>query len=113
STAGSSSAGSRGRSPPAANTNSARRTAALRSSSVSWTCLPATYAATTRSTSDGVFVRDREHFVEDGDPLLELFARDRQRRADHDDGPARHQVHPPLQRGLVARRHQHGGPAPR
>src|SRR5215471_4767163 len=59
------------------------------------------YASTTRSTSGGVFVGDRERFVEDRDALLELLVRDGQRRADHDDVPVRHQVEAALERRLV------------
>ena len=38
-----------------------------------------------------MLVRDRERLVQDGEPFLELVARDRQRRAEHDDVPVRHQ----------------------
>ena len=47
-----------------------------------------------------VLVRDREHVVEDRDALVQLLARDRERRADHDHVPVRHEVEAALERRL-------------
>src|SRR3954469_3679249 len=49
------------------------------------------------SPSGGVFVRDREHLVEDRDALVDLLACDRQRRADHDHVPVRHEIEAPVE----------------
>src|SRR5215210_7299338 len=47
-----------------------------------------------------VLVGDREGLVEDRDALVELVAGDRERRADHDDIPVRHEVEPAVERRL-------------
>src|SRR4051794_28641862 len=52
------------------------------------------------SSSGVVLIRDREHVVEDRNALVELLAGDRQRRADHDDVPMRHQIEPAIERRL-------------
>src|SRR4029077_6969970 len=46
-----------------------------------------------KSTSSAcvVLVRDREDVVEDGDAIRQLLRRNRERRADHEDVPGRHQ----------------------
>src|SRR5919202_4037769 len=46
------------------------------------------------------FVGERESVVEGGHALLDLLARDHERRADHDHVPVRHEVEAPLERGL-------------
>src|SRR5437588_1533031 len=52
-------------------------------------------------------VGNRKCVVEDLERLVELLARDRQRRAAHDDVPVGHQVEPALERAL---RHRGDGP---
>src|SRR4029453_7842282 len=42
--------------------------------------------------------------VEDRDPLAELLARDRERRADHDDVPVRHQIQAAIECGFCGAR---------
>src|SRR4051812_28627718 len=49
-------------------------------------------------------VGNRQRVVESLDPVLELLARDRERRAHHDDVPVRHQVDAALERALHQRR---------
>src|SRR5919197_6604427 len=45
-----------------------------------------------------VLVGNRQRLVEDREPFLDLVARDRQRRADHDHVPVGHQVQAALER---------------
>src|SRR5207253_6486215 len=56
--------------------------------------------ASTNSSSSVrvVLVGDREDVVENGDSVVELFAGDRERRADHDHVPVRHQVETAVER---------------
>src|ERR671932_2027500 len=46
------------------------------------------------------FVGERESVVEGGHALLDLLARDHERRADHDHVPVRHQIEAALESGL-------------
>src|SRR6266511_2071408 len=57
-------------------------------------------SAKSRSSAFVVLVRDRERLVEDRDPFLDLVARNRERRADHDHVPVRHQVEAAPERRL-------------
>src|SRR4051794_14276059 len=53
-----------------------------------------------------VLVGDGQHVVEDGDSLVELVARDRQRRANHEHVPVRHQVDAALECRLADAGHR-------
>src|SRR5689334_3401223 len=53
-----------------------------------------------------VLVGDREDVVEDRDALVELLARNRERRADHDHVPVRHEVEAAIERCLGKARHR-------
>src|SRR3954470_12120552 len=52
-----------------------------------------------------ILVGDRENVVEDRDSFVELVARDRERRADHDHVPVRHEIEAALERCLAQARH--------
>src|SRR6185436_775783 len=57
--------------------------------------------ASRRTLVSYVLVRDREHLVEDLEALVELLARDVQRRRDREDVPMHERVQPALEAGLV------------
>src|SRR4051812_6112976 len=52
-----------------------------------------------------ILVGDRENVVEDRDSFVELLARDRKRRADHDHVPVGHEIEAALERCLAQARH--------
>src|SRR3954447_19063474 len=67
-----------------------------------------TSSAPRRSSLIGrvILVGDREDVVEDCDALVQLFAGDRERRADHDHVPVRHQIQAAIERCLGEARHR-------
>src|SRR4051794_11637248 len=66
-----------------------------------------TSSAPRRSSLIGqvILVGDRENVVEDRDSFVELLARNRERRADHDHVPVRHEIKAALERCLAQARH--------
>src|SRR5436190_11627508 len=83
-------------------------------------CVPGTHAKGARMCDEtevglalDVLVRDGQRFVEDRDALVELLARDRQRRADHDHVPVGHQVEATVERRLPEPSHRRSGLARR